>query len=135
VGPSQDDGKCIDVTAWINKLGANGSDEITASAYAIADSNHTTAEHGLIHHNSKRIVGGRKNHEIGRGVHRGELRLIDETKKSDTRSNAESSCFRLELRAERALTGKNKNGIRKIRFRKSPEKIRGTLPRLELCAE
>jgi len=107
----EDGGKRIGVTAGIDEFRANGSDQITACAHAVADNHGTAAQHGLIDHNSERIIDRRQDQEIGGGVDCRELRLIDETKKLDARSNAKSGCFGLELRTERTISSENKDSV------------------------
>ena len=95
MGTPKNGRKRISVSTWVNELRTNGSHKITTRSNVIADSHGTTARHGLIDHNSKRIVSRRKDQKIRGGVDRRELRLIEETQESDARSYAEAGCFGL----------------------------------------
>ena len=61
--------------------------------------------------------------------------MVDEPKKADARSHAESCGFGFKLLSKRTFAGEKNESVANICFCEGAKQINGPLPRLELGAE
>ena len=132
---SKDFSKSFNIAAWKNEFGADRRNQIARSANAIAYDHRAAATHRFIYDDGEWLVFGWENHHTGRGINTRKLRLVDEPKKANLRTDTQSCRFILEVLTKRTFARENQKSVRELGFGESAQEVDGALPRLQLRAE